>query len=284
MSEKQQPPSAARFLELFEEGKRFTEELLKENEKLRLVIAKLRDEKKELEQRAAPAADTPVLAQKTQVLERELVQLRAELAAMREQFTSIEEENREFAERYVRLERQNSDLISMYVATYRLHSTLDYAEVVKTVKEIVINLIGAEEFAVFLVDDPTRRVVLVAQEGVAGRVPEAVPLGEGIIGVTAAEGSLWVAPPETDLKTNSGVPIAAIPLKIGERVIGVIALYRLLLQKESFGSVDYELFELLGGHAATALYVANIYAVSERKRSTLEGFIDLLKSSARHGT
>lgn len=278
MSEKHTPPSPARFLELFEEGKRFTEELLKENERLRLLIAKLRDEKSDLERKVGRGSPGD-LGEKVQLLGEEVARLRAENEAMKRQFSSVEEENREFAERYVRLERQNSDLIAMYVATYRLHSTLDYAEVVRVVKEIIINLVGAEVFGIYLVDERTRQLMLVAAEGLDARMPKAVALGDGHLGASAETGKLWVAPADTDMQQDTGEPIACIPLRISERVIGVVALYRLLLQKETFGSVDFELFELLGGHAATALYVANLYAISERKRSTLEGFIDLLKSS-----
>ena len=82
----------------------------------------------------------------------------------------------------------------------------------------------------------------------------------------------------TKAEQDISQPIACIPLKIGEQVLGVIGILQLLIQKQSFQEVDFELFELLGGHAATALYVSRLYGVSERKRSTLEGFIDLLKS------
>jgi len=281
MSERQLPPN--RFLELFEEGKRFTEDLLRENEKLRLLITKVRDEKKELELRGA-GADATHLVQKTQFLEQEVQNLKTELASLRSEMSSVEHENREFVDRYVRLERQNNDLLSMYVATYRLHSTLDSSEVVGTIKEIVINLVGSEVFGVYVLDEASQRLTLVAHEGLENAQLEAVRVGEGLIGKAVAAGKLWVAPPETDLKADTGQPIAVIPLKITERVIGAIAIFRLLMQKDAFGAVDYELFELLGGHAATALYVTNLYSLSERKRSTLEGFIDLLKTTAPAGS
>ena len=276
MTDKQQSPSAGRFLALFEEGKRFTEELLKENEKLRLVITKLRDEKAELEQRLQ-RGEAPAVAQKAQYLEQEVAHLHTELETLRQQFNSVEVENRQFADRYVRLERQNSDLISMYVATYRLHSTLDFGEVVRTVKEIIVNLVGSEVFGIYLADEAGPRLTLIAHEGMDKTPITEIRHGDGVLGTAAATGTLWVAPPETDLKSDLGHPIAAIPLKVDQRVIGLIVIFRLLAQKEAFDAVDYELFELLGGHAATALYVANLYAVSERKRSTLEGFIGLLK-------
>jgi hypothetical protein len=33
---------------------------------------------------------------------------------------------------------------------------------------------------------------------------------------------------------------------------------------------------LLAGHAATAIFAARLYSQSERKRNTIQGFIDLL--------
>jgi hypothetical protein len=53
-------------------------------------------------------------------------------------------------------------------------------------------------------------------------------------------------------------------------------IYSLLTQKDRFTSVDYELFSLLAGHAATAVFSSRLYSESERKLSTIQGFIDLL--------
>mgnify|MGYP000497860781 CR=1 FL=1 len=73
-------------------------------------------------------------------------------------------------------------------------------------------------------------------------------------------------------------PIAVIPLKIKESVIGVISINKLLVQKTSFTTMDYELFTLLAGHAATAIFSAKLYSTSSRKLTTLQGFIDMLKT------
>ena len=70
--------------------------------------------------------------------------------------------------------------------------------------------------------------------------------------------------------------MVCVPLKIKEHVIGVLAIYKLLIQKEKFAQVDYELFTLLAGHAATAIFGARLYSDSERRLSTIQGFIDLL--------
>jgi len=56
----------------------------------------------------------------------------------------------------------------------------------------------------------------------------------------------------------------------------VISIYKLFDQKDEFTNVDYELFTLLAGHAATAVFSSRMYSDSERKLSTIQGFIDLL--------
>ena len=73
-------------------------------------------------------------------------------------------------------------------------------------------------------------------------------------------------------------PIAVIPLKIKDSVIGVISINKLLVQKTAFTTMDYELFTLLAGHAATAIFSAKLYSTSTRKLTTLQGFLDMIKT------
>ena len=130
---------------MFTKAKEFTEELLKENERLRFKVARL-------ETRAAcPAARSARASCSVRVRE-----LEERLAEMEARYRKVEEENKEFADRYIEIEEQNNNLANLYVASYQLHSTLDYKEVVRIVQEIVINLIGAEAFHVFMVSEKTR--------------------------------------------------------------------------------------------------------------------------------
>ncbi len=40
--------------------------------------------------------------------------------------------------------------------------------------------------------------------------------------------------------------------------------------------MDSDILNLLAGHAATAIATSHLYADAERKRKTIEGFMDLL--------
>ena len=178
-------------LELFEEGKRFTEDLLKENENLRMVIAKLKTDKRDLESQYI-RVDVPRMKQKIDLLEDEVRQLKEENQELRDQFTYVEEENREFAERYMEVENQNSDLINLYVASHQLHSTLNYEEVLTTVKDVIINMIGTEQLGIYLLDKKEDCLQMVSHVGIDATVPERIELEEGRIGEAARTGKVYV--------------------------------------------------------------------------------------------
>jgi len=255
------------FFQMFLKAKEFTEELMKENERLRFKVARL-----ETAGGGGGGDDKLVSAQK------KIRDLEEKLAEVEARFRKVEEENKEFADRYIEIEEQNNNLANLYVASYQLHSTLDYREVVRIVQEIVINLIGAEAFHVFMISEKTGLLELEASEGQECPV-QTLQIGDGIIGQAAQTGENYFSDQVAHkVATPFEEPIAVIPLKIKDSVIGVISLNKLLVQKTAFTTMDYELFTLLAGHAATAIFSAKLYSTSARKLTTLQGFLDMLKT------
>ncbi len=260
---------ADEFLAIFKKGAEFTRELIEENERLRHELAGF-DEA----QRRAAADPTDWSKLRHELLD-QIDALRAEKDNVLERLRHVEDENRQFAQRYVEIEEENNNLANLYVASYQLHSTLSLNEVFKIILEIVINLVGAEVFAVYVLDEKTRRLEPVASEG---RDLPAFPcfgLGQGQVGEAVASGEAFCGDPTASEDWKA--PIACIPLRVQDRPIGAIAIYALLEQKESFTPLDHELFTLLAGHAATAIFAAQLYSQSERKLNTIQGFIDLLR-------
>jgi hypothetical protein len=260
---------AEEFLQVFRKGAEFTQQLLKENERLRYQLVRIEEKH--------PDGQAPgdVLAEREK-LRRRVADLEREKAQILERIAQVEAENADFANRYVEIEAENNSLANLYIATYQLHSTLDFPEVLKIISEIIINLIGGEEFALFLLDENTGRLQAMSAEGCSlGQLPT-FRLDEGTLGGVARSGESFYAEPLADFTSSFDQPLACIPLKIKERVIGVIAVYKLFTQKTRFADIDYELFTLLAGHAATAIFSSKLYCESERKLSTIQGFLDLL--------
>ncbi|MDH3972787.1 MAG: GAF domain-containing protein [Deltaproteobacteria bacterium] len=255
------------FLQTFKKGSEFTQDLLKENERLRYRIVELEEAV-----RASGGEEVP-----SKVLEDKVKKLEEEKEEILERIREVEAENQDFANRYVEVEEENNNLANLYIASYQLHSTLDFSEVLQIIMEIIINLVGAEIFGVLLFDEKSNQLTAFATEGMEKEDLPPVKIGEGIIGdvVKSGENYFKESLAETE-KIEPLHPMVCIPLKIKERVIGVIVIYKLLQQKDNFRDVDYELFTLLAGHAATAIFGSKLYSESERKLSTIQGFMDLL--------
>jgi hypothetical protein len=176
----------------------------------------------------------------------ENVRLRDRLMALQ---AEMEQQSRKYSEEYVEVEKRNNTLLNLYVATYRLHGTIDRAEVVESIRDIVANLVGCEEQALFEMEDG--RLRLVDFVGIDPDKWREVSLGQGPVGQAAQSGDIYVAEQPA---TDDVSPTACVPLKLNGEVTGAIALFRMLPQKPVLEESDTELFDLLVTHAATALY------------------------------
>jgi nitrate/nitrite-specific signal transduction histidine kinase len=259
-------------LAIFQRGAEFTKQILDENSRLRRELG-------DVQRRHTHAAQSDDEWDKLrQELTAKIEELENQNHTMLEQIRSIEGENQHFAERYVEVEEENNNLANLYVASYQLHSTLDSSEVVKVILEIVINLIGAEIFCVYVCEEGTGVLTPVAAEGDDVAECPTLQIDEGFVGQSVEKGEVAVGDPGEEGRPPSrgGEPVVSIPLRVDDRPVGAIVIYKLLQQKDGFSALDNELFTLLAGHAATAIFASRLYAQSERKLSTIQGFIDLL--------
>lgn len=225
-----------------EETRRFAKELLTENERLRHFVAGLQREKRDLQEA--------------------LNRRQTEEDGLKRQMAEIKEENQSFSQKYLEVEIQNSNLANLYVASYRLHATLDRQEILTSIQEIIINLIGSEEFGIFDLDPDESTLSLAVSVGIDEKRYRRIPIGAGKIGETARTARIHLNGGEKDPSASSEDPplLACIPLKVDGKVIGVIAIFRLLQHKTTLEAVDQEMFDLLATHAAVALYCAGLHA------------------------
>ncbi|GBC78821.1 hypothetical protein HRbin09_00029 [bacterium HR09] len=183
---------------------------------------------------------------------------------------------KELAAQLAASERQISRLMNLYVATYQLHATLTPAEVLQTIAEIAVNLLGAEAFVVLLRRDGGQGFeVALAQGFDTGAYPlfagDEYLGGEAAVDATVADGSLRLAP-----IPNSSV-VAVVPLKVQGEIVGALVVLKLLPHKPSLRPEDRELLDLLSAHAASALFAARIFATKDRRLRTLESLIKLAR-------
>jgi len=229
----------------------YAQNLLRENEKLRAAAAALESDKRQLELRAIDQA-AHALQERDQAV--------VELGRLRMRFAATEQENYQYLEQYHQIEQHSSNLSNLYVASYQLHTSVDRQVVLNTIQEIVINLIGSEEVAIFEVDEYDR-FQLASSFGIDDQRRQSFTIGEGPIGQMLASGEVYA---ENFPMAARDPMTACVPLKIGSVVMGAIVVFRLLPHKPALERVDHELFELLAVHASTALYCATLHAKAGR--------------------
>lgn len=221
------------------------------------------------EENAMLRQKTEVLECDKRILESNLVTLQSELEAERaehkELFRRLEELEKlraSSAEEYALVEEQNNHLASLYSATYSLHGTLERDRVIGIIEEIVANLIGSEEVGVFEWSEADGELCLVASKGIDEAFYARLRPEEGIIGEAVRRRRAYLvgrSQVEATPAPGEEALTACIPLAIGEHLVGAIAVFRLLPQKQGIEPVDCELFELLGSQAAVAFYSATLH-------------------------
>lgn len=278
-----EPPDLAaskrEFIEtFFRRGAEFAEELMRENEKLRYRLVQLEEERNSLAAAEKPGSAHAALRQLVARIEA----LEVEREQLLRRFEEVATDSRDIAARYHDIERENNNLANLYVASYQLHSTMDLREVTQIILEILLNFVGAKTFAIQLVDAEHGRLKALASEGIdRARVPE-TKLDEGRIGEVVSSGQPFYDEARlgerADLShlANFDRPLVVVPLKIGAEVVGVITVWDLLVQKTALAEVDFELFNLLGAHAASALQGAKLVAELHGRSPALWAAADLV--------
>jgi len=260
-----------------EELQQYTQGLLRENEKLRAMATTLESAKRRLElevmearvvleqkdelRRAAEAFETERMEMRMQLdrAQHERDEATHEIERLRARFEDVEHENETYAAQYHQIEIQSSNLSNLYVASYQLHASVERETVLATIQEIVINLIGSEEVAIFEFIDDAKEFRLASSFGIDLSRLKSFKAGSGPIGQRLLGGEVFV---NDDVSGGEDKLTACVPLRVGERIIGAILVFRLLEHKQGLQPVDHELFELLGIHASTALYCANLHELT----------------------
>lgn len=255
------------FLRKFSRGTQLTEDFLKEHERMQARLHDLESENASL--RAKVEADQAVreLLQKIARLEHE----KSELVS---QYRKAEAITTEFTARVQEVESEFANLANLFVASNQLHSSLSPRGVTRRIKEVLAQLVGAERYAMYLVNPEGEELIPIASEGVPGSQLLPVRIAGTRIGDVLRKGSASVAETDPSQGTFEDPP-AVIPLSVDDRVVGTIAIFSTLAQKNKFDQVDFELFKLLGQHAAQALVAASLFAQAEQKLPGLEAFLDL---------
>src|SRR5262245_50815322 len=217
--------------QFFRKGAQFTEELLKENERLRERVGELETENRRL--RAHLASDEAI-----RDLLRKIEDLESEKMELMHRSVRAEAVKENYGAQYSEVESELAHFANLYVATTQLHAARSVRGVLRALKEMLAQLLGAAAFAVYFASDDGSELIAITSEGVESAEVARHPMGKGAIGRAFATGEVIFAagqspfapgialpdlaaalPASRDLtKASIDDPAAVIPLQIDGRV------------------------------------------------------------------
>ena len=213
--------------------------------------------------------------------------LAARAEGLERRLAAAEADGRELGARLVDAEQRVRRMTALYVATFHLHAHQEPAAVQQAIAEIAAELVGAERFVLLLRERPEKgeagplhRVVLHRPANV--EPGELDPLfagghyrgGDPMIDATLADGVLREAGSGGVGPTRA---LAAVPLNVTGRTVGGLVLLRLFAHKAVLDDDDRDLLELLAAHAASAMLVAELFRVKDRRMRSIESLVRLAR-------
>jgi hypothetical protein len=257
----------------FKRGAELSDELMQENRRLRDQLGALEAENAELKTQLASDRAIRDLLKKIDQLERDKSRL---LSTVHEQ----EEMTGQISHRVTQVENDLESFANLYVASFQLHLSLRLRTVIRHIKELLQQLIGARAMAIYLADEGGQRLVPVASDGIELASVAGVTLHDGAVSDPVAavvERTFLTGVAHIAEGAVTSEPAACIPLHVEDRPIGAIVVYGLFAQKAAFVTLDRELFKLLGAHAGATLLAAYMYTAGDGRLPEPEALRSLLE-------
>jgi hypothetical protein len=144
---------------------------------------------------------------------------------------------------------QQDLLANLYTVLRRLHGSLRLDDVIAAMGELLTNLIGTEDFAIYLREGDSQRFRARLASG-RGAERDGFTAGEGFLGVSVEAGTIRYG--------DDGQLIALVPLasSLGRGPIGLVAILGLLAHKPRLVPRDQVVLDLFLTQAALAVEAA----------------------------
>ena len=262
MDERDDTSQGQHFVQLFRRGVEFAEQLLEDNEQLRVRVAQLEQENRALGAQSLGEDGYRELVDRMRALEKEC-DTRVVAAVGRDSDS--------MAEQYRELQVEADRLANLVVALDQLHSTLDPVQAVDICCQILLNLVGAGRFALYAVDG--EQLQPVRAHGMELAALEPLRLGQGTAGRSAAERRV-VLTERLPATMPADEPVACVPLLAAGGLLGLFVVWAFLPQKQSVNDLDGELLRMLATHAGTAVCAS---ALASRSHRALDEAVAVLR-------
>jgi hypothetical protein len=204
------------------------------------------------------------------------------VAQLENKLANAQADQEELTSQLVEAENLAGKLMSLYVATFQLHVSLDPVEVQNAIAEIAKDLLGASSFALLIKDDQEGGCEIALAQGVSEESRfhgSHYRGGDPVVDATLADGVLRMEPENRAAGERTSEALAAVPLRVEDVTVGALVIREVLAHKSTPLSADRDILDLLAAHAASALFAARVYSKTDRKLRTLQSLVNLIRST-----
>lgn len=175
-------------------------------------------------------------------------ELRQEVLRLRERAAAAEAALDSLRERCDDVEEAKAHLTRMAVASALLHDSDDEADSLHNLLDLLVNLVGTEQIAVWRRSADGDSLELRASQGIPTERWHRIPADQGALGRAVASGEIVI-----DDDPGEGCPMVCVPLLVGRRAVGAVAVFRLLPHRGRLGPRDSDVFRMISQQAGFAL-------------------------------
>jgi CheY-like chemotaxis protein len=175
-----------------------------------------------------------------------------------------EEEKRSLQSSYQELQEEHLRLSARLTLVESLHEADSADKLREVALDVLGDLLGVASGGVFLYDTKSHELVEFASRKIPDEMkgrPQPVEPMQAVF----SQGTLQVPVPPWQSEEGSWELVAAAPIRFGDKILGLIAIFELYRQKATLNTHDHQLLELMGNHLAQVMI-----NLATRTRSTCE--------------
>jgi hypothetical protein len=183
----------------------------------------------------------------------------AEADRLRAQVATLLATQRQLSTLLVAADSRTGAMMKLLVAVRSMIESRNATAALASLQDILVNVIGANDFIVYATDPREQTLVPIAGTGASARAARRLPINEGWLATVVRSGALLIGSARSaeSRRYRAADVQAVVPLRVLDRVVGAIVVASILPHREPLGDCDREILGLLGVYAATVIIAAD---------------------------
>jgi GAF domain-containing protein len=202
-------------------------------------------------------------------LQVELVEVHEDRARLRGELARLERHVSVLSNEVASADQKLDDVQKLLLAARRLESCADRGAVLAALRDILVAVIGADDFVVLALDEEGRTLWPILGVGPNGAGCGPLLVSDPLATRALETGRCQISGPRGPGELPRGEPLASVPLMSWPHTVGVLVVFGLVAQRSTLRPVDAELLEFLSTHAATAIQLADLRSSEDRRPPSL---------------